>query len=351
MARDHGFHPVRIVRVIEETPDARTFVLSPAGGRPEIDYRAGQFLTFRFDEQLRSYSMSSSPEVDDELCVTVKRVPGGVVSNRMHDELRAGDAVEVTGPSGVFCLGPGADREDRNDDAPLLAYAGGSGITPVFSLVKTALATTGREVRLLTADRDRRSVIFRTALEELADRYPDRLRLAVHLDDRRGLVAAAEIESLIDGADAVRAEHYVCGPAPFMDLVEQTLRSAGVPEDRLHIERFTPTAEAAEAAAEPAPATTAPAPGGSVTIHLGAQRATIPQQPGETLLQLARRAGLSPPFSCEAGDCATCMARVVDGQAKMRANNALDEDEVADGYVLTCQGEPVTEELTVIYED
>ncbi|MGC9542146.1 2Fe-2S iron-sulfur cluster-binding protein [Streptomyces sp. UG1] len=328
MPRDHGFHPVRITRIVDETPDTRTFALDA-----RFPYRAGQFLTFKACDTLRSYSMSSSPDTDGEVCVTVKRVPGGLVSGWMHERLRPGDTLEATRPTGSFCL-----REDAGG-RPLVAYAGGSGITPVFSLVKSALATTTRPVRLLTAHRDAGSAIFREALDTLAARHPARFDVRSHLDDRDGLVTADEIRALVDA----EADYYVCGPERFMALVEDTLTAHSVARERILIERFTP-----------APAEEAPTAGpvtGTITVDLRGQRRTVPQRPGETLLQSARRAGFTPPFSCESGDCATCMARLTDGEAKMRVNNALEPDEMADGYVLTCQAEPTTPDVTVVYED
>ncbi|MFJ8105767.1 2Fe-2S iron-sulfur cluster-binding protein [Streptomyces sp. NPDC096132] len=329
MARDHGFHPVRITRIVDETPDVRTFALDTA-----FPYRAGQFMTFRVCGALRSYSMSSSPDTDGELCVTVKRVPGGLVSGWMHETLRPGDTLEATRPSGAFCL-----RDDA-DGRPLVAFAGGSGITPVFSLVKSALATTRRPVTLLSAHQSAPASIFRAELDALAGRHPGRLLLRHHLDDRDGLVTRKEILGLADGP----ADHYLCGPEPFMALVEESLSAHGIAEERIFVERFTPAnGTAPPPAARPAD--------GTVTVVLRGQRRSVPQRSGETLLQSARRAGLAPPFSCESGDCATCMARLTAGEAKMRVNNALDADEVAEGYVLTCQAEPVTPDVTVEYED
>src|SRR5437660_374071 len=179
VGRDHAFHPLRIARVVHETDDATSFVLDvPPELKDAFAYRAGQFVTHRvrIDGQahLRCYSMSSSPEVDDEFQVTVKRVAGGIVSNWMLDTLREGDELDTTCPAGVFCLPPG--------DSDVVTFAGGSGITPVFSIIKTALATTSRRVHLLYANRDRDSVIFSADLEQLASRYPDRLNIDHRLD-------------------------------------------------------------------------------------------------------------------------------------------------------------------------
>ena len=168
-ARDHHFHPLRIQRIVAETDDARSYVLDvPDELRDAFAYDAGQFCTFRVlvdgEPQLRCYSMSSAPGVDPDLQVTVKRVPDGRVSNWMHDRLAEGDEIEVTLPAGVFCLEPG--------EGDLVLFAAGSGVTPVFSLVKTALATTRRRVHLFYANRDRESTIFAAALDALAEAHP-----------------------------------------------------------------------------------------------------------------------------------------------------------------------------------
>ena len=335
MARDHGFHETRITRVIQENRDTRTYVLDAP-----FRYQAGQFVTFRVGGTLRSYSMSSSPDTDTELMTTVKRVPGGLVSNWLHDNLAAGDVVEVTAPAGVFCL--------RESAAPLVAFAGGSGITPIISLAKSALATTGRRVRILAANRDADSVIFRAALDDLAEQYPGRLEVRHHLDVVSGLVGKAEVLDFA-GTDA-DADFYLCGPAPFMELIERVLRARGAAPDQIFLERFT-AEEQPVAAGSAAARTTAADAGGTITIICGGKRATVARTPGITLLQSARRAGLSPPFSCEAGNCATCIGRVTAGEVKMRTNNALDDDEIADGWTLTCQSDPVTADVTVVYED
>jgi ferredoxin-NADP reductase len=337
--RDHGFHPLRVKRVVRETADAASFVLDvPPELGHSFSYEAGQFCNFSVqiggERFIRCYSMSSSPAVDPELQVTVKRVPGGVVSNWMVDCLDVGDLVDVSPPSGFFCLRPG--------DGPLMAYGAGSGITPVFSLLKTALTTTSRAVHLLYANRDRASIIFRGEIEDLAGLHPDRLAVTHHLDVESGFVGAHDVRPL--AAVAPDAEHYVCGPAPFMEVVEQTLLELGVDPGRIHIERFTAT----EAGAAPEPAVDG-STATRVTIELDGRSATSEHRPGTTILQTARQMGLSPPFSCESGSCATCMARIVEGTASMLVNNALTTDEVEDGWLLTCQAVPAGPSVRVVY--
>ena len=358
--RDHGYHPVKIGRVVWETADARSFVLElPDDLKPAFAYEAGQFCTLRVvvdgGPHVRCYSMSSAPAIGDELQVTVKRVPGGVVSNWMIDNLEPGDEIEAAPPAGFFLL--------RGGDGDVVLFGAGSGITPVFSLLKTALATTSRRVRLLYANRDRDSVIFAAELGELVAQHPDRLDVVHHLDVERGFVDAGTVGTFLagegtggDGASGAAAtgagaggadgaDFYVCGPGPFMDIVETTLLGHGAAVDRIHIERFTP-AEHSPEQDQPAQAA-APT---RVTIEIGGQSGVTDHHPGTTILQTARQMGLSPPFSCESGSCATCMAKLVEGAASMFVNNALTPDEVADGWVLTCQAVPTTASVHVVYE-
>jgi 3-ketosteroid 9alpha-monooxygenase subunit B len=340
--RDHGFHPLRVRRVVHETAEAASFVFDvPAEVRAAFAYEAGQFLTFRvrLDDEAhhRCYSMSSSPAVDAELQVTVKRVPGGVVSNWMIDSLAPGDVVEASVPAGVFCLAPG-DRE-------IVAFSAGSGITPVFSLLKTALATTSRRVRLYYANRDRNAVIFGAELDALVERHPGRLQVVHHLDVERGFVDPDALRPFVGAA--ADADHYVCGPGPFMDIVEGALLAHGVDADHIHIERFTP------AAPLPEPEPTADEPGSTatrVTVELDGRTDTVDHHPGTTVLQMARQRGMTPPYSCESGTCATCMAKLVEGSVKMHVNDVLTDDEVADGWVLTCQSVPTSASVHVVYE-
>ncbi len=279
--------------------------------------------------------MSSAPAVDDELQVTVKRVPGGVVSNWMIDTLAPGDVVEVSAPAGVFCLGPG--------DGDVVAFGAGSGITPVFSLLKTALATTSRRVRLLYANRDRDAVIFGAELDALAERHPDRLEVIHHLDVERGFVDAEALGPFVEGAAG--ADCYVCGPAPFMDIVEEALLARASPPTastssgsaRWSRPRRRTLAEAGETVTR-------------VTVELDGRTGTVDHHPGTTILQTARQMGMAPPFSCESGNCATCMAKLVEGEVKMYVNDVLTDDEVAEGWVLTCQSVPTSATVHVVYE-
>jgi 3-ketosteroid 9alpha-monooxygenase subunit B len=359
--RAHGFHTLSVKEVVQETQDTRSYVLEvPADLRDRFGYEAGQFCTFRVHigghEHLRSYSMSSAPGIDPELAVTVKRVPGGLVSNWFHDHVMEGDVLEVTRPAGVFCP---SSREQ-----PLVAFCGGSGITPVMSIVKAVLKEAGRSVKLLYANRDSESVIFERTLAELQACNADRLQVLHHLDSDHGYVSSETVtrfaETLPD------ADFYICGPGPFMDIVEASLLDLGVDRERILIERFETGAMAsgvADLVEEPvADSVQAPAPDSgeagvagveipqAVTLVLNGSSKTVPYRSGDTVLETARRGGLQPPFSCEAGNCATCMALLREGEARMRANNALTPQEVEEGWILTCQALPLGSSVTVEYE-
>ncbi len=337
------FASLRVIDVIDETGDARSFVFEiPAEETTAFVYQAGQYCTFKVEvdgvDQLRCYSMSSSPDLDEPFRTTVKRVADGVVSNWLNDSLTVGDTVRATPPAGVFCL-------DDNDERPIVAFAGGSGITPIASIAKSALAATKRSVRLLFANRDESSVILGGELEALAAAHPDRFDMHHHHDDDTGFLTPSEVAAFM-GAELDVAV-YLCGPTPFMDIVEQALSEVGHDASLLRTERFVnattpePSAVVSSASAEP----------GSLTLTLGGAVHSLELHAGETILEAARRGGLNPPFSCQAGNCATCIAELRDGDVNMRVNDVLTPEELDEGWVLTCQSVPTTSTVTVVYPD
>jgi 3-ketosteroid 9alpha-monooxygenase subunit B len=339
--RDHGFHRLHVADVVTETPDTVSLVLDvPAELAATFAYAAGQFCNVRVEIEsethVRCYSMSSAPALGEAMQVTVKRVAGGTVSNWINDHLAAGDTVELSPPTGFFQL--------TDTDGELVAFAAGSGITPVFSLVKTALATTTRTVRLHYANRDRTSVIFDAELRRLEEGHRERLTVARSYDVDHGLLTEDAVRTVAADA-APMGEFYVCGPAPYMEIVEHGLEGLGVEPSRVHRERFS-TAELLVGVQRP-PA--APAGGTTVTIELDGRTGSTAHRPGTTILQTARQMAMSPPFSCESGSCATCMARLVEGSVSMFVNNALTPDEVEEGWILTCQSVPTTAAVHVVY--
>jgi 3-ketosteroid 9alpha-monooxygenase subunit B len=337
MASEHEFYTLAVADVVDETADTRSFVLEiPPGLEQRFAYAAGQFCAFRAtidgEPVVRCYSMSSSSDTGDPFTVTVKRVPGGKMSNWMNDRLAPGDTLEAMPPAGLFVL--------RAAETPIVAFAGGSGITPILSIVKTVLATTAREITLVYANRGPDSVIFADALQRLRAASRGQLSVHHHLDSERGLLDVAACASLV--GDRTHADFYVCGPGPYMEVVETGLDRLGVDPARLFIERFELPDEM--------PAGSEASETKSLVIRLGGRKHSVEYEPGDTILEAARRAGLKPLFSCERGNCGTCMAYLVEGEVRMRVNNVLDAGEVEEGWVLTCQGVPASREVAVDYD-
>jgi 3-ketosteroid 9alpha-monooxygenase subunit B len=338
-------HRLRVARVVPETHDAMSIVLEvPPALSESFRYRAGQFLSFKVPVDgrvlVRSYSLSSSPDVDAEHKVTVKRVDDGRVSNWMNDRVRAGSSLMVVPPAGLFVLDPRSERD-------LVLWSGGSGITPCISIIKSALSATKRRMQLFYANRDERSIIFRDELAALRERHPGRLRVVHSLDDANGFVTREEVARQMVGA--LDRDCYLCGPTAFMDTVEHALRDLGVARERIHIERFlSPVDHSGEPAALPASEEAAPT---SIAIVLDGRVHEVPYTAGERVLEAARRAGLEPPFSCEEGYCSCCMARLVRGKVNMAVNDCLTPELLAEGWVLTCQSRCMGREVRIEYPD
>lgn len=338
MGTDRKSVELAVVEVREETPDSRTFVLEvPSALSETFAYRAGQYCTFNVTidgrRVERSYSMSSAPGVDRVFAVTVKRVANGRMSNWLIDHVGVGDRLAATPPLGRFVL--------RDSEAPIVAFCGGSGVTPVFSLLKTVLAAGSRSFRLICANRAEDDILFREALAALAGEHPDRFSLYHHLDSERGLLDAEACAGLVGPRSDVDA--YVCGPEPFMEVARAGLAARGVEEGRIFVESFGAPAEPEEEGGEGEGTQSL-----EVRIRGGIHR--LEYRSGDTLLAAARAAGLDPPSSCQAGNCGSCMAKVAPGTAGMRMNNALSDEEVEEGWVLTCQARPIGKHVVVDYD-
>ncbi len=339
-----GGFQLEVAEVIAETHDSRSVVLRiPAGMEERFRYKPGQFLSFRVvlggKRLTRCYSMSSSPDCDTLPKVTIKRVDGGRVSNWFNDQVRAGDRLDVLPPAGHFHLLPG--------EHDLVLFGGGSGITPVFSILKSALKTSRRRIKLIYANRDEASVIFRDELRALAKAHVDQLEVVHVLDSVQGFLTDGEVRQLVRGHAG--AEFYICGPGPFMDTVERALLAAGESMDRIHVERFVSPPDPDEVVAEPVEA------GGveveSVQVELDGVLAEVAWTPGETLLQSMRNAGLDAPYSCEEGFCGACMCKVEEGEVRLSRNDILSPAEIAEGWTLACQGRPASARLKLKFPD
>ncbi len=345
-AADDSFHELTVTRVVEETSDARSFVFEvPDALSEEFRYAAGQFLTLEVDlghvRLKRCYSLSSSPDTDGEHQVTVKRVAGGRVSNWLIDHLGAGDRLRVLPPAGLFVLKPRT--------RPIVLLGGGSGITPLLSILKTALVTTERRLKLVYANRDADATIFKREIEELAARHPERVTLVHHFDQERGFLDRPRVSEHL--REWQESDFYICGPGPFMDVVEATLVELGTERDHIFIERFVSPhdPDRVELATEPASAHAAPVDA-TVLVTLRGAVQSFPCPAGTTILEAARAAGIKTPSNCEDGYCSVCRARLLDGEVWMKVHDALTATEVEACWVLTCQSRPTTARCAVDFD-
>ena len=334
---------LRVARVIEETADARSLIFDvPEHLAEHFRYRPGQFLTLRIpfgDDWLpRCYSLSSTPLLDEPLRVTVKRVRDGRASNWLCGELQEGQSLQVMPPAGVFV--------PRQLDADLLLFGGGSGVTPVLSILRSALLAGHGRILLIYANRDEASVIFRDELRFLASAHPGRLQVIHWLDSVQGIPGVEQLAEL--ARPFAGAEAFICGPGPFMDAAVSALKRLEMPSARVHVERFVSLPGEGEVLDVPSSAAAVAA---QLQVRLDGEDYAVPCDRGETLLAAMERAGLNPPSACRVGGCASCMCTLQDGEVELLHNDALDAGELAEGWILACQAVPTSAALRIRFPE
>ncbi|NIF85583.1 ferredoxin--NADP reductase [Comamonas sp. Tr-654] len=350
MTNASRYHPLRVRAVIDETHDTKSIVFEVPGELAEqFSYRPGQFLTLRLPIEgryvPRCYSMSSAPTLDDALRVTVKRVEKGRGSNWVCDRIRVGDSIELMPPSGLF--------SPRNLSQNFLLLAGGSGITPVFSILRTVLKQHQGNVVLFYANRDERSVIFKKDLQLLAAEYPDRLQVIHWLDSVQGAPSQKQLAAWATPWVADAGQAFICGPGPFMDAAQAAMMEAGMPADQVHVERFVslPDEETLQQLQEAATPVAAAVEQAVVQLRLDGEEYEFSCSGTETILEAGLRAGINVPYSCQAGMCASCMCQVQDGSVHLRHNEVLDAKDLSRNWTLACQSVPTSEKLRVKFPE
>jgi len=345
------FHKLLIADLRRETDDCVSLAFAvPDSLRADFAFTPGQYLTLRTiiagEEIRRSYSICSTP-ADGDLRVAIKHVPGGRFSEYANTRLAAGDTLDVMPPEGRFGapIAPGT----------YVAFAAGSGITPILSIAKAALAA-GAHFILFYGSRTVPSIIFREALEDLKDRHLGRLTV-IHVLSREeqdvpiltGRLDAEKIRALLPTiATPATIDHaFICGPGAMIDTISATVSDLGIPAHAIHTERFTPAEGAGPRRAAPPPDAE---PFARATIIHDGKTNDIPVAEGEPILEAAIRAGLDLPWSCRGGMCSTCRAKLTEGSATMDENYALEPWETDGGYILTCQAHPTTKHVIVDYD-
>ena len=357
------FHELKVKRVSPEAAGsvAITFDI-PADLREAFTFEPGQFLTLRADingqDVRRNYSISSPRSrlaKQGEVEVGIRPVEGGLFSNWAATQVKAGDTMKVMTPDGRFVI-------KKQRALHRVGFAGGSGITPILSIAATTLEEQPEsKFTLVYGNRNMATVMFNEALQDLKDRYAARFTMvhvlssqAQEVDLLQGLVDGAKVRAIVDALLPVKSmdEVFICGPEPMMDAAENTLLELGVPRERVYTERFTASTPAAAPAAVAAAVKAVPSTKTiQLVVVLDGKQHEMAMAPGEHVLDVALDAGLDLPYSCKAGVCCTCRAKVVQGSATMDKNYTLEADEVKQGFVLTCQACAATDKLVVSFDE
>jgi len=365
------FYQLKIKRKTAETPDTVTLEFEiPDELHDLFNYKQGQYLTLRLsiggNELRRSYSMSSSP-LENRLAVTVKKVSGGKVSTYLHDQAKEGDTLEIAPPAGRFFNELNPDKRRT-----YYLFAAGSGITPLLSIIKTTLESEPMSaIFLLYGSRNEENIIFRDELDRLSERYTGQLyvehvlsqpkkestgggifgvfkKSTTNWQGKIGRISGKMSNTFLDDNMAHGPEsdclYFICGPGDMADSIEATLLGRGIVAKQIHTERFV------NATHIPGDISAMGTGEKKVVVHLKGERIELPVPDGATILDVLVKAKFDPPYSCTAGACSTCMAKVISGKVKMDACYALDDEEVKAGYILTCQSHLESDVVELTYD-
>lgn len=350
------FHKLKIADVRKETPDCVSVAFEvPPSLKDEYKFIQGQYLTLKIfvkgEEVRRSYSICSGV-YEDELRVAVKRVKDGKGSNFIYDNFKPGMETEVMTPMGSFHSPTNASHKKN-----YVLFAGGSGITPMLSILKTVLqAESNSSLTLFYGNLNEESTIFKKQLDELAQKNSSRFKLHYVFDKPvgateelyKGIISKDKAKALFDKHVSPSAENafFICGPKPMMDNVRETLEEKKVEKARIYIEYFTSSIDAPEKTVSASEKVSAKV----TVIQYGTETTFDLASTGKAILDAAIDAGVDAPFACKGAVCATCRGKVLEGKVHMNKNFALTDQEVAEGYILTCQSHPITPVVKVDYD-
>jgi ring-1,2-phenylacetyl-CoA epoxidase subunit PaaE len=357
MSHAPRFHRLAVNDLRRETADAVSMSFAiPKELENDYSFSPGQYLTLRTtmdgEEVRRSYSICSGPD-DGELRIAVKKVDGGAFSNWAAEELKTGDELDVMTPTGRFGVAPAPEAARL-----YVGFAAGSGITPVLSIIKGVLAREpNSRFFLFYGNRSTSSMLFLEELEELKDRFMQRLSLFHVISGEEqdipilhGRLDGEKVRVLLRSlVPAESVDHaFICGPSGMSEEIEATCREIGIAEDKIHVERFV-----SEFGGKPRPkkiVSPGAPPKAFASLIIDGKRREVPVAEGEAILDAALRAGMDLPFACKGGMCSTCRAKLVEGRAEMEVNYSLEPWELKAGFILTCQARPCSERVVVDYD-
>lgn len=351
------FHQLTVKEVTRETADCVSIAFQiPAHLSNEFAYLQGQYITFKLmvngEEIRRSYSVCSSPLTDADLRVAVKAVKGGKGSVFLTEKVKAGDVLEVMTPMGNFHT-----QMNASNTKEYILFAGGSGITPMLSIIKSVLkAEPNSSIQLFYGNENDASIIFKQQLAHLEQHAEGKLKVhhilnqadSAYPETYRGIMTTERVAALMNSYVKVNSntEIFICGPTPMMQNVEQTLQTLNVPKTQVHLEYFAAPVDTSTGAV----VDSGNAKKASLTIILDGDEVVTDLLPDETILEAALRINLDAPYACQGGSCCTCRALLTEGKVDMKVNYALLDAEVKQGFILTCQSYAVTESITVDYD-
>lgn len=352
------FHPLKIADIRKETADSVSIAFEiPSAFTNEYQYTQGQYVTLKMningEEIRRSYSLCSSPLADTDFRIAAKKVRDGRMSIALNDTLKVGDVVDVMTPMGNFY------HITSTTNKNIVLFAGGSGITPMLSIIKTLLKQDSScKLTLFYGNQNESSTIFKNELESIASANADRFKMFAILDEApanhpslyTGLMTKEKVLALIENHVELNLdnEFFICGPTPMMRNVEDSLNELQIKKEKIHLEYFTSTLDANATTAEPVVGEKVLA---QVTVILDGDETTFElATDGKNILDAAMDQDVDVPFSCKGAVCCTCRAKIIEGKVHMKANYALTEEEVAEGFILTCQSHPLTPVVIVDYD-
>lgn len=352
------FHTLKIKDIKRETTDAVSIAFDmPLQAQAEFQFKQGQYITLKLtvngEEIRRSYSICTSPYSEKELRVAVKEVEGGRASTYLNRTAKVGDSMEVMTPMGTF-----SSVLSGNNKKHYVLFAGGSGITPMMSILKSVLYIEKQStVTLVYANRNEASTIFDTEIKNIQSANTDRLKVLNVYDQptsevsdlQKGLLTIDRVKQIVAEYNSAKAdEYFICGPGAMMENIKQALESLSIAKEKIHIEYFSAVVDAV---AKAEGAVTGASVNSEITvIQYGFETQMKLNTDGLTILDAAIEAGVDAPFSCKGAVCCTCRAKVLEGKVKMDANFALTEAEVEDGFILTCQAHPLTEKVVIDFD-